>query len=111
MWICRSESLPRQASIVVDDKNPGILYTFTSGKLVLSGRGASQGESRVELPIGYDGEEAMVRLNQRFILDFLKVLGDEGTFTLKIWSEESPVLAETADGYAYLMMPLVLGSN
>ncbi|MBC7352255.1 MAG: DNA polymerase III subunit beta [Thermogutta sp.] len=104
-------SATRQASIVVDEKNPGIVYTFSSGKLVLSGRGASHGESRVELPIGYDGEEAMVRLNQRFILDFLKVLGDEGTFTLKIWSEESPVLAETSDGYAYLMMPLVLGSN
>lgn len=103
-------SATRQAAIVVDQRHPGIMYTFSSGKLVLSGRGAEQGESRVELPIGYDGEEMTVRLNQRFVLDFLKVLGEEGTFTLRIWSPESPVLAETGDGYAYLMMPLVLSA-
>lgn len=104
-------SATRQAAIVVDQRQPGITYTFSSGKLVLSGRGANQGESRVELPIGYDGEEMAVRLNQRFVLDFLKVLGEEGTFTLRIWNPQSAVLAETADGYVYLMMPLVLSAG
>lgn len=101
-------SATRQAAIVVDEKHPGILYTFTSGKLVLSGRGTAQGESRVELPISYDGEDVMVRLNHRFILDFLKVMGEEGTVTIRIWSSHQAVLAEAPDGYCYLMMPLML---
>jgi len=97
----------RQAAIVVDAKHPGVWTTFTSGKLVLATRGSDYGESRVELPISYEGEDMTLRLDPRFMLEFLKVLDDDATFTWKVWQPESPVLAETSDGYAYIVMPLI----
>ncbi len=97
----------RQAAIVVDSKHPGVWTTFTSGKLVLATRGSEYGESRVEVPISYDGEELTLRLDPRFMLEFLKVLDNDATFTWKVWQPETPVLAETTDGYAYIVMPLI----
>ncbi|MGQ9771586.1 MAG: DNA polymerase III subunit beta [Thermogutta sp.] len=97
----------RQAAIVVDAKHPGVWTTFTSGKLVLATRGSDFGESRVELPISYEGEDLTLRLDPRFMLEFLKVLDNDSTFTWKIWQPETPVLAETTDGYAYIVMPLI----
>jgi len=98
----------RQAAIVVDPKHPGVWTTFASGKLILATRGSEFGESRVELPISYDGDEMTLRLDPRFMLEFLKVLDSDSMFTWKVWRPETPVLAETGDGYAYIVMPLML---
>ena len=48
---------------------------------MLAGHGAEMGESHVELPIAYDGPEIPVKLDPRFVGDFLKVLDPEQTFT------------------------------
>lgn len=98
----------RQAAIVVDAKHPGLWLTFTPGKLILATHGTEYGESRVEFPINFDGNEMTVRLDPRFMLEFLKVLDSNGTFTWKIWSPTAPLLAETDDGYAYVLMPLAV---
>ena len=45
----------RQAAIVTSEESRGIDFTFGDGTLVLAGQAAEVGQSRVELPIGYDG--------------------------------------------------------
>lgn len=96
----------RQAAVVASEESRGIDFTFGDGSLVLSGRTAEVGQSRVELPIPYDGSNIVVTLDNRFVADFLKVLDSEKMFTLEIENAEAAALCTTDDGYGYVIMPL-----
>src|SRR4029453_15591586 len=48
-------SAVRQAAIVTSEESRGIDFTFGEGSLVLAGQTAEVGQSRIELPIAYDG--------------------------------------------------------
>jgi DNA polymerase-3 subunit beta len=96
----------RQAAIVTSEESRGIDFTFGDGMLVLSGRTAEVGQSRVELPIGYSGPEIAITLDPRFVIDFLKVLESERTFTIELRDSDSAAICSTDDGYGYVIMPL-----
>ncbi len=96
----------RQASVVASDDSRGIDFAFGDGVLLLSGSTAEVGQSRVELPISYEGPPITVTLDYRFVSDFLKVLDGEKVFTLEVEDGESAALFTTDDGYAYVVMPL-----
>ena len=96
----------RQAAIVASEERRGVDFTFGEGKVVLACRGAEKGESRVELPVAYDGPPRTVTLDPRFVSDFLRVLDPEQRFVLDIQDAESAVVCNTEDGYAYVIMPL-----
>ena len=91
------------------EERRGVDFTFGDGKVVLAGHGAEMGESHVELPVPYEGSPIQVKLDPRFVSDFLKVLEPEQTFTLKLRDGESAVVCQTDDGYAYVIMPLSRG--
>jgi DNA polymerase-3 subunit beta len=96
----------RQAAVVSDEESRGIDFQFGEGRLVLAGSTAEVGQSRVELPIPYDGDTISVTMDHRFVADFLKVLDSERTFNVEIENEESAALFTTDDGYGYVVMPL-----
>ena len=96
----------RQAAIVASEESRGIDFTFGNGTLVLAGSTAEVGQSRVELPIAYDGEAITVTMDHRFVADFLKVLDSEKLVTIDIQDGESAALFTTDDGYGYVVMPL-----
>jgi len=96
----------RQAQIATSEESRGIDFTFGEGMLVLSGKAAEVGQSRVELPIGYDGDELTVTLDPRFAVDFLKVLDADKTFCFEVKDAESAAVCSTDDGYSYVIMPL-----
>ncbi len=99
-------SAVRQAAIVTDENHRGVDFRFGEGKVVLLARCAEAGESHVELPIAYDGQELAVMLDPRYVSDFLKVLDQDKAFTLCLRDSESAVVATTDDGYSYVIMPL-----
>ncbi len=99
-------SAVRQAAIVADEDTRGLDFKFGEGKVVMSLATADVGQSRVELPIPYEGEPITVTLDNRFVADFLRVLDPERTFTLEIENEETAALFTTDDGYGYVVMPL-----
>ncbi len=99
-------SVLRQAAIVTSDESRGIDLTFGKGSLVMTNNTADVGESRVEMPIPYDGEDITLTLDHRYFADFLKVLESERTFQLEIESGESAAICSTDDGYGYVIMPL-----
>ena len=101
-----THSAVRQAAIVTSEESRGVDFTFGEGMLVLSGKAAEVGQARVELPINYDGEELTVTLDPRFVIDFLKVLEAEKTFTFEVKDSESAAVCRTDDGYGYVIMPL-----
>ena len=96
-----------QEAIVADKMNPGVLLTFSEGKLVLTCQTAEQGEARAEMPVGYDEQETLeVKLNPVFITDFLRTLDPESVITMYVTDSQKGVTLVTADGYLYLIMPL-----
>jgi len=96
----------RQAAIVTSEESRGVDFTFGEGTLVLTGQAAERGQSRVELPIAYGGAAVSIMLDPRFVLDFLKVLEPEKTFTLDIQDSDAAAVCTTDDGYGYVIMPL-----
>ena len=99
-------SAVRQAAIVTSDESRGVDFTFGDGMLLLAGRAAEVGDSRVEMPIGYGGKPIEITLDPRFVSDFLKVLDVEQSFTLELVDGDSAAVARVDDGYDYVIMPL-----
>jgi DNA polymerase-3 subunit beta len=99
-------SAVRQAAIVTSEESRGVDFNFEAGTLVLSGRAAEMGQSRVELPIGYDGPALSITLDPRYVSDFLKVLDPERVVTIELKDAESAAVCSTDDGYGYVIMPL-----
>jgi DNA polymerase III subunit beta len=96
----------RQAAIVTSEESRGVDLTFADGKAVLAGRGAETGQSRIELPISYDGPSITIALDPRYLTDFFRVLDPEKTFTLELKDSDSAAVCTTDDGYGYVIMPL-----
>ena len=98
----------RQAAIVADQETRGLDLEFANGTLLLTANTADLGQSRVELPIDYDGPKIRMKLDYRFIGDFLKVLEPDTKFKMDVASATQPALMTTDDGYAYVVMPMAL---
>jgi DNA polymerase-3 subunit beta len=96
----------RQAAIVTSEESRGVDFTFGDGSLVLAGQAAEIGQSRVELPIAYDGKPIGITLDPRFLIDFLKVLDPDKTFTIDLQDSDAAAVCTTDDGYGYVIMPL-----
>ena len=96
----------RQAAIVTSDESRGINLTFANGTLTLAGSTAEVGQSHIELPVPYDGDEIKITLDHRFLGDFLKGLDPSKTVSLNVKDNESAALFQTDDGYLYVVMPL-----
>lgn len=96
----------RQAAIVTSDESRGVNFTFNDGTLTLAGKTADIGQSHVELPITYDRDAITIALDPRYILDFLKVLDADKTFTLDLENGDAAAVCSTDDGYGYVVMPL-----
>jgi DNA polymerase-3 subunit beta len=99
-------SAVRQAAIVTSEESRGIDFTFGEGSLVLAGQTAEVGQSRIELPIAYDGQTIAITLDPRFVIDFLKVLEPEKSFTIDLQDSDAAAVCTTDDGYGYVIMPL-----
>ena len=99
----------RQAAIVDSEEAPGVLFNFGDGQLVLPAGGHDQRRSRVELPIAHYGPKISIRLDPRYVADFLKVLEPQQTFVLELRDAETPAVFSTDDGYRYLLMPRAKG--
>ena len=96
----------RQAAVVANEESRGVDFTFGNGTLVLSNRTAEVGQSRVEMPIPFEGDELTIALDHRYVADFLKVLPPDKMFTLDIANGEAAAYCETDDSYGYVIMPL-----
>ncbi len=98
----------RQAQIVVDPNSPGVIFHLRNGRLILSARGHTTGEGRIEIPLDYDGPEARVRLNPKYLTDFLGTIESEQTLQVELRGPRSAVVFATGDGYTYLVMPMAM---
>jgi DNA polymerase-3 subunit beta len=96
----------RQAAIVTSEQSKGVDFSFEPGQLVLAGRSAESGESRVELPLDHSGATVRIKLDPRFMADFLRVLDPATAVTVELTDAQSACVCSTDDGYGYVIMPL-----
>jgi len=96
----------RQAAIVTSEQSKGVDFSFEPGQLVLSGRSAESGESRIELPLDHAAAPVKIKLDPRFVSDFLRVLDAASTISVEITDPQSACVCRTDDGYGYVIMPL-----
>ena len=96
----------RQAAIMTSEQSKGVDFSFEPGRLVLSGRSAESGESRVELPIEHAGAAVKIKMDPRFVSEFLRVLDGAANVTLELTDPQSACVCRTDDGYGYVIMPL-----
>lgn len=96
----------RQAAIVTSEQSKGVDFSFEAGQLVLMGRSAESGESRIELPIDHSGPTVKIKMDPRFVGDFLRVLDGAASITIELTDAQSACVCRTDDGYGYVIMPL-----
>ncbi|MCA9029369.1 MAG: DNA polymerase III subunit beta [Planctomycetaceae bacterium] len=99
-------SAVRQAMIVMNEESHGVDFSFSEGTLTLTSRGAAVGSSKIELPIGYDGDDFMVTFDPKYVADFLKVLDPVSPLSLNLVDPNSAVVFRSGDNYTYVVMPL-----
>jgi DNA polymerase III subunit beta len=97
----------RAAAIVTSEQSKGVDLEWTSNTLVISGRSAEYGESTVQCDIVAAGTTAPVKLDPRFIIDFLRHLPDDEEPQVNVYatSATSRVLI-TCGPYRGVIMPL-----
>lgn len=96
----------RQAKIVTSEESRGVDFCFAPGLLTLVSQAADVGESKVQLPIEYEGDELTITFDPRYLVEFLKILDDDKPLSLQMTNGDYAALFKTEDGYSYVIMPL-----
>ena len=99
-------SAVRQAMIVTNEESRGVDFVFNKGTLKLNSQAAEIGQSKIEMPIAYEGPEMTITFDPRYVADFLKVLDTGSQFHLKLISHDDRAALTTEDNYTYVVMPL-----
>ena len=99
-------SAVRQAQIVTNEESRGVDFTFDNGVLRLTSVAADIGQSKIEMPISYDGTPITITFDPRYIADFLRILDASTSVKLQLTDGESAAVLRTDDGYTYVIMPL-----
>ena len=96
----------RQAQIVTEEDSRGVDFRFARGLLTMTSKSAEVGQSVIQLPISYDGDDLAILFDPRYIADFLRVLSPEKSIRLDLIDAESAAVFRTDDAYTYVVMPL-----
>lgn len=100
-------SIVRQAVILTSEESRGVDFEFSKGKLTLRSQAADVGASEIKMPVSYEGDEVSIRLDPRFVSDFINCLAPETSVTLRMTDEDNPMTLATSDGSLYLIVPIV----
>lgn len=97
----------KRIKILANEKNNGIKFSITKGKLIVSTNHPAMGEAKEELITNYDGKDFNIGFNAKYLIDTLSVL-DEGDITLEFNNELSPVVLKspTMKEFLGIIMPL-----
>jgi DNA polymerase III subunit beta len=97
----------KQAAIMTDDESKRVRFQFAKKKLTLRAQGAESGQSRVELPIDYDGKGLEISFDPKFVIDMLRVLEPDTPLVLDMNDSGSPAVLRYEPSYLYVIVPLV----
>ncbi|MBM4000961.1 MAG: DNA polymerase III subunit beta [Planctomycetes bacterium] len=96
----------RQAAIFNDKDSRGLEFSFDAGRVKIAAAATNLGSSEIEYPLAYDGPPISVVLDNRYVIDFLRVLSPQQAIQLELEGPQGAALFTTDDGYSYVVMPL-----
>src|SRR5262249_43423875 len=97
----------RQAAIMTDDESKRVRFQFAKKKLTLRAQGAESGQSRVELPVDYDGKGLEISFDPKFVVEMVRVLEPDAPITLDMSEGDKPAVFRHEPSYLYVVVPLV----
>lgn len=101
----------RAAAIVTSEQSKGIEFTFSAEGIWLHGQSAEAGESSVTCPIMEAGHACTVKLDPRFVEDFLSHLPPDGEPTVSIHAKDADnAVVFRCDDFTGVVMPLAKDS-
>ena len=109
----------RQSMVMKSESSRAVEFAFTKGTLKLTSSTEpmpkeekkrertllSDGETRVKLPIGYDGEDISIDFDSVYVSDVLKVLDSSSQVQFRLSGLEDPGLIQAGD-FRYIIMPV-----
>ena len=97
----------RAAAIVTSEQSKGVNLTWTADTLVIAGRSSEYGESTVKCPLVAAGTTSAVKLDPRFVVDFLRSLPHDEEPQVDVYATDpqSRVLFKCGP-YTGVIMPL-----
>ena len=97
-----------RAQVTTSDLDPGVDFSFDKGKLTLQGEGKERGNSKIEVPISFSDISKKVKIDPKFMTDFLRVLDGGKKVSIYLPPEAGEPIKITADdgGYVYVLMPM-----
>jgi DNA polymerase-3 subunit beta len=97
-----------QAQVTTSEFDPGVDFLFEKGKLTLQGQGKERGSTKIALPIAYTHDPINVKIDPKFMIDFLRVLESNQKVSLYLPPDGDTPIKITADNgvYGYVVMPM-----
>ena len=77
-----------------------------SDEMVLTSRAPEMGEAEVRMAVELEGEPVEIGFNPQFLLDALRVVGQE-TFVLELKDSDKPGMLKTPE-FRYVVMPVTI---
>ena len=96
----------KQAMIVTSDESRGVNFLFDDGTLTLTSSAADVGRSTIQLPIDYQAEALEITFDPKFLVDFLRVLGNEDAVRVELNDSDKAGVFKAGGDYTYVVMPL-----
>jgi DNA polymerase-3 subunit beta len=107
------KSATAAAAIVTSEQSNGVTYDFGDGAVTLTAQSSEAGKSVVECPLTQSGNHVRVKLNPRFVRDFLTPCDDGSPVYIDAVDGDSSVVFGTdlddetgSFGYTGVIMPL-----
>lgn len=96
----------RQAAITTSQESAGVNITFGNGSLVVESETADLGQSRIEVPLAYDGDPVTVKLNHKYIGEFCQTVPADSAVEIRFKAGTTPVELSVGDEYLQVIMPM-----
>ncbi|MDM8524903.1 DNA polymerase III subunit beta [Desulfococcaceae bacterium HSG8] len=97
----------KRMSILSSDTYKGVIFNFSTDKLLITATNPDIGESKEEMEIEFGGEEVEVAFNPKYFIESLNVIDEDGV-VLNIIDERRPCMLEGENDKSYLgvIMPM-----
>lgn len=104
-------SMERASLLAKEGKNNLIKMTIEEGRLTITSR-SEEGNVKEEITVEQEGAGLEIGFNSKYVLDVLKVIGDEDV-AMEFGSSVSPCLVKPIEGnsFEYLILPVRISGN
>ena len=102
-------SAARSAALMTDKETATVIFHFEEGRACMTTQARDIGESRIEIPISFQGEPIDIRFNPTYFIDALRCVLEE-EIRLEFLDGAKPGSIRGGQHYRHMLMPLVVAT-